>query len=166
MKQKTLLITFFCLFFVIYSSVAFAQSDIVPSGGTTMGNGGVVSFTIGQIEVQSNGDGNTNISEGVQQPYEIQIVGVDNYPSITLNAIVYPNPTRGNVQLKIDYEDWTSIDKEVQIYDGIGKCILIMKIEEEDTEIPISDLATGTYFVNVIGDTRVLKSFKVVKTKY
>lgn len=76
-----------------------AQSALVGTGGEAAGGGGSVSYSVGQIAVQSNNEGNTSISEGVQQPYEIDVVGVDNYPDITLNAVVYPNPTLGNVQL-------------------------------------------------------------------
>ena len=99
MKKKTLQIILSSFFFVLLGIDAFAQSDIVPMGGTATGNGGTVTYTIGQIAVQSYGEGSTSISEGVQQPYEIQTIGIDNYPGITLNAMVYPNPTLGNVQL-------------------------------------------------------------------
>lgn len=67
-------------------------------GGTATGNGGTVTYTIGQIAVQSYGEGCIRIFEGAQQPYEIQTIGIDNYPSITLNAMVYPNPTTSNLQ--------------------------------------------------------------------
>ena len=160
MKHETLQIIFSSLFFVMFGITTFAQSDIVPVGGTATGNGGTVTYTIGQIAVQSYGDGGTSISEGVQQPYEIQTIGIENYPGITLNAMVYPNPTSSNLQLAISNEKF---EGEVKVFDTNGKYLFSKKIEGETTVIPMSDLATGTYFVNVLNGTQVLKSFKVVK---
>ena len=160
MKHKTLQIILSSLFFVLFGIDAFAQSNIVPMGGTATGNGGTVTYTIGQIAVQSYGEGSTSISEGVQQPYEIQTIGIDNYPGITLNAMVYPNPTTSNLQLAISNEEF---EGEVKVFDTNGKYLYSKKIEGNKTEIPMSDLATGTYFVNVLNGTQILKSFKVVK---
>ena len=137
-----------------------AQSDVVPLGGTATGSGGTVTYTIGQIAVQSYGDASVSISEGVQQPFEIQTIGLDNYPGIALNAVVYPNPTLGNVQLIMDN---IQLEGEVTVFDMNGKHLFSKKIEECTTEIPMSNLAPGTYFVNVLNGKQLLKSFKVVK---
>ena len=137
-----------------------AQSAIVPIGGDIEGSGVTISYTIGQIAVQSYGEGSTRIFEGVQQPYEIQTIGIDNYPGITLNAMVYPNPTLGNVQLTMNN---VQLEGEVRVFDLNGKFLFSKKIEGETTVIPMSDLATGTYFVNVVSEKQILKTFKVVK---
>ena len=102
MKQNTLRIIFASIFFILNGIAASAQSVIVPFGGDATDGSMTVSYTVGQVAVQANSDGGTTIYEGVQQPYEIQIIGIDNYPGITLNAIVYPNPTVGNVQLTMN----------------------------------------------------------------
>ena len=160
MKHKILQIVFSFIFFVLMGIAVFAQSDIVPVGGTATGENGTVTFTIGQIAVQSQGEGSITLSEGVQQPYEIQTIGIDNYPGITLNAVVYPNPTAGNVQLTMSN---VQLEGEVRVFDTNGKLLFVKKIEGETTEILMSDLAAGTYFVNVVSGKQVLKTFKVVK---
>lgn len=110
--------------------------------------------------MQANSDGSTTIYEGVQQPYEIQIIGIDNYPGITLNAVVFPNPTVGNVELTMNN---VQLEGEVRVFDMNGKFLFVKKIEGENTEIPMSDLSAGAYFVNVVNGTQVLKTFKVIK---
>ncbi len=137
-----------------------AQSAIVPFGGDATDGSVTVSYTVGQVAVQANSDGSTTIYEGVQQPYEIQIIGIDDYPGITLNAVVFPNPTIGNVQLTINDEQ---MEGEVKVFDMNGKFLFVKKIEGENTEIPMSELAAGTYFVNVCQGQQVLKTFKVIK---
>ena len=137
-----------------------AQSDIVPAGGEATGNGGSVSYSVGQIAVQSKSDGAASISEGVQQPYEISVVGVDNYPDITLHAVLYPNPTQGRLKLEISN---LQFDGELKVYDVNGKYVFSKKLEGKTTEFDISSCAPGTYYINVYDGTQSLKSFKVVK---
>lgn len=140
-----------------------AQSALVGTGGEANGIGGSVSYSVGQIAVQSNSEGNTSISEGVQQPYEIDVVGVDNYPDITLNAVVYPNPTLGNVQLTM-YN--VQLEGEVRVFDANGKFLLSKQIEGETTPLDLSPYATGTYYIKVCNGKNVMKTFKVVKTSF
>ena len=143
-----------------------AQSALVGTGGEANGSGGSVSYSVGQIAVQSNSEGNTSISEGVQQPYEIQTIGIDNYPGITLNAVVYPNPTQGTVILSIDSFDSFSDIVFARIYDGNGKQIREIRIADHQTEIGMESLSTGTYYLNLFSGKQMLKSFKVVKTSF
>ena len=143
-----------------------AQSALVGTGGEAAGSGGSVSYSVGQIAVQSNSDGSTSISEGVQQPYEIQTIGIDNYPGITLNAVVYPNPTQGTVILSIDSFDSFSDAVFARLYDGNGKQIREIRIADHQTEIGMESLATGTYYLNLFSGKQMLKSFKVVKTSF
>ena len=131
MKHKILRIVF-SSFFVLNGLAAFAQSDVVPAGGTATGEGGTVTFSVGQIAVQSNEEGSIILSEGVQQPYEIQTIGIDNYPGITLSAMVYPNPTAGNLQLTMSN---VQLEGEVRVFDTNGKLLFVKKIEGETTEV-------------------------------
>ena len=159
MKKSVVFI--FALWLVTMQTIN-AQSDIVPMGGTATGNGGMVTYTIGQIAVQSYGEGGTTISEGVQQPYEIQTIGIDNYPGITLNATVYPNPTLGQLQLSVSNEDL--LEKgEARIFDGSGKLLAVKRIVGQTTDFDLSSYAQGTYYLRVTDGKTTLKTFKVVK---
>ena len=157
MKKTALLLT---TLFLMATMGVTAQSAIVPAGGTASGNGGTVTYTAGQIAVQTNSDGTTSISEGVQQPFEISVVGVDERPDITLTANLYPNPTLSTCNLQCD--SWQKLD-EVRIYDINGKYLFRKKIEGSLTEMDFSSYAPGTYFVNVFSGKEQVKSFKVVK---
>lgn len=165
MKRKLFLIMcggLFCL------GTAVAQNAVVPVGGTASGNGGTVTYTVGQIAVQTNSDGTASISEGVQQPYEISVVGVDEYPGITLNAVLFPNPTQGNLQLVMSNEQLQMVNGqwEVKAFDTNGKFLFTKQIDSETTQLDLSPYATGTYFINVCSGKNVMKSFKVVKTSF
>ncbi len=140
-----------------------AQSAVVPAGGSATGNGGTVTYTVGQIADQKVDGGGRYIIEGVQQPYEIQVVGINSYPGINLTAIVYPNPTADKVMLSIRDYEIPSTGLMLQLFDLSGKFLKTMVITDADTEIDFSGYAASTYQLRVVNQKQLLKTFKVVK---
>ena len=161
MKQIPILIAFLAYF----GTTVFAQSAIVPVGGDAQSNNGSVGYTVGQIAVQTSANSNSSISvaEGVQQPYEIMTVGVDEYPQIVLNAIVYPNPTENLIQLQLNGVEIPMDGFRANLYDGNGKLLQTVSVIEDITSFQIGQYATGTYYMELRDGKRVLKTFKVVR---
>lgn len=156
------IISLICLVLPIVE--VFAQSSFVAAGGTAVGNNnGTVSYSVGQSAMQFISNNAINLSEGVQQPYEISTVGLSDYPSVILQALVYPNPTRFMVTLFIsDYENIS--DKLIAtIYDYNGKLIQNIPITESLINIPMETLSAATYFLKISEDKNILKIFKIVK---
>lgn len=144
----------------------FAQSAIVPVGGDAQGNGGSVSYTVGQMAVESaaNSNGSITVLEGVQQPYEIMTVGVDDYPQIALNAIVYPNPTENIAQLQLNGFEIPTDGLRAILYNGNGKQLQTLTVIDDLTTFQIGQYATGTYYLEVRDGKRTLKTFKIVRS--
>lgn len=147
----------------VISVSLFAQSAVVSAGGRAYGSGGSVTYTIGQIADQRVEGGSQYIIEGVQQPYEFQVVGVNIYPGITLSAVLYPNPTIDKVVLSISNYDIPTSGLIMQLFDMNGKQLKTMVIKEAQTEIDFSEYAAATYQLCVVNRKQVLKTFKVVK---
>ena len=143
----------------------FAQSAIVPVGGDAQGNGGSVSYTVGQLAVESaaNSNGSISVVEGVQQPYEIMTVGVYDYSKIALNAVVYPNPTENIAQLQLNGFEIPAGGLRATLYDGNGKQLQSVTVTNDLTAFQIGQYATGTYYLEVRDGKRVLKTFKIVR---
>ena len=143
----------------------FAQSAIVPVGGDAQGNGGSVSYTVGQLAVESaaNSNGSITVLEGVQQPYEIMTVGVDDYPQIALDAVVYPNPTENIAQLQLNGFEIPADGLRATLYDGNGKRLQTVTVTDDLTAFQIGQYAKGTYYLEVRDGKRVLKTFKIVR---
>lgn len=160
-KQHFLFIALF-VGFVMFGA---AQSAIVPVGGDAQSSAGSVSYTVGQIAVQTvaNSNGSVSVAEGVQQPYEIQAVGVDEYPQIVLNAIVYPNPTENLAQLRLNGFEIPSDGLRANLFDGNGKMLQSFPVTDDLTSFQIGQYATGTYYLEVKEGKRILKTFKVVR---
>src|SRR5687767_5435176 len=98
-KHKPLLLS---VGFLLFGSVyMFAQQNTDAAGGNATGSGGSVSYSVGQIDYNYQTGSNGNLNQGLQQPYEIFISGVDD-PAIQLGLSVYPNPSTNVLYLKIE----------------------------------------------------------------
>ncbi len=159
MFKKSIFITIF--FFTTLA--AAAQSGLVTTGGDIQGSNGSISYTVGQIAVQST----ATITEGVQQPYEILTIGVDNYPAITLDAAVYPNPTADRLVLSVEnfVETYGRTSLRAALYNTNGQYIQIVDVAGAQTTIDMSASSAGTYYLRVTAGQQTLKTFKVVKTR-
>ena len=160
MKRVALL-----LVFGLFTAFMYAQSALVPVGGDAQNNSGSVSYTVGQVAASTvtNNDGSISVAEGVQQPYEIMVVGVNHYPEITLNAKVYPNPTENLAQLELNGFEIPNNGLQAFLYDGNGKLLQTIKITDDLTTFQIGHYATGNYLLELKSGSQTLKTFKVVR---
>ena len=161
MKQKTKLIIIIAAFsFNIV--LLHGQETIATSGGNFTGSGGSVSYTIGQVAFSTVSGTNGSIVQGVQQPYEIFVItSVENTEEITLDWIVYPNPTENTIKLSVDSPDFDKMF--YRLYDIKGRLIQDMKVEGEETEISMNNLVPSIYILKVFKNKKELKTFKIIK---
>lgn len=152
-----------CLLFLYgFVSTIDAQSTITTSGGNASGSGGSVSYTIGQIANNTLSGTNGTITQGVQQPYEISVLtALESAGEITLESIVYPNPTRGLIKLII--ESSGDEDLRFRLYDINGVLLQEKKIESRETEITMENVSAAVYFLKLIKNNKEVKVFKIVK---
>jgi len=80
---------------------------------------------------------------------------VSNIKTDELN--IYPNPTSDKLNIKT-----TEINGEIAIYDIFGNRVVHQKINNNNTEIDVSQFSQGTYLVHVISNNRTQTS-KFVK---
>ncbi|MGL6037440.1 MAG: T9SS type A sorting domain-containing protein, partial [Soonwooa sp.] len=74
---------------------------------------------------------------------------------------VYPNPTRGPINVKFDSKVSDKVD--VEVYDASGKLVFIKKGVKSDEEFFIDSLLKGNYVVKVIQDGKTLYSSAIIK---
>lgn len=154
MKKTLFLLTLF------YSILGFSQSDFVGSGGNATGAGGTASYSIGQMAYEYASGSNGNVSQGVQQAFEVFLSIPDVNPSIT--ASLYPNPATSTVTLAIDF---SQIDPKTtyEITDVNGRILRGGKVSSNKTTIEVGELPKAIYFFNVISAQNRIKSFKLLK---
>ena len=162
MQKRTL---FFVSFMMVLAIAVNAQSVIVPVGGDVQNSNGSMSYTVGQIAVETavSNVGYVSVAEGVQQPYEIQTVGVNNYQQIVLNAKIYPNPTENLAQLELNGFEIPDDGLKAYLYDGNGKLLQTLTITDDITSFQIGQYATGNYLLEVKSGNNSMKTFKIVR---
>ncbi len=154
--QKIVLL--FSLFFCLAGN---AQQSINTSGGNGSGAGGSFSYTIGQIDnVSAKGTGGS-IDQGVQQAFEIEVLGTDTFANINLEMKAYPNPTTANLNLKIT--NYSIENLNYQLFDISGRIISKNKITSEETTISMENLSAGNYLLQIAENEKTLKTFKIAK---
>lgn len=157
-KKTTYYVAFLCSIGMLITN---AQENTVSSGGNATGTGGSTSYTVGQAFYITSSDPSGSVSQGVQQPIEIQVVlGIEEH-EINLYAKVYPNPTTELINLSVGNTDTSGLS--YQLFDYSGRILTNGKIENEDTSIPMSRYPSATYLLSVTKGNKTIKTFKILK---
>ena len=160
LKTKPITLLAACL---LWAGLVQAQESSNASGGDATGSGGTVAYSIGQVVYTSNTGSTGSVEQGVQQPYEIYSVGI-NETALDISVAVFPNPTTENLTLQIN--DYNSEKLTYQLFDMQGKLLSNEQITAQQTQINMNSLPTATYFVNVVNEeNQKIQSFKIIKTQ-
>jgi len=158
MREKLL----FLVILIFYMSSALAQEAMTAAGGDGTGSGGSTAYTVGQILYSSNSGASGEVFQGVQLPYEISVIsGLDQFEDLALTISTYPNPVTDLLILKVETLEWN--DLNFRMYNSEGKIVSTDKLLNSETNIDMSHLAPGTYFLQVFMDKDALKTFKIIK---
>ncbi len=140
-----------------------AQVAIFATGGNATGNGGSVSYTVGQVVYTTMAGAAGSVEQGIQQPYKISLItGLEGTEGITLQYSAYPNPATNYVTLKV--EDFETAGLTYQLYDLSGKHLESKKVKADEIRIDMSDFPPAVYLLKVIDDTKEVKLFKIFKS--
>lgn len=74
-------------------------------------------------------------------------------------AIVYPNPTQGFFEIKIDSE---ITEGEFVLSDVLGRKVYSQKIKQGENEIKTQGLAKGLYYYSILQNKNILQADKIV----
>jgi len=148
---------------ILCSFTGFTQTSINISGQEASGAGGTASISIGQTFFQYQSDGAINLTEGVQQVYEITSVGTETYGSSSNVQIkVFPNPTQHMLFVEVDLSDVVSL--KWVLSDLKGVLLKSGVLSGDSREIMVHDLPAGTYFLMITDTLSFQNTFKIVKT--
>ena len=157
-RIKLGLIILFCLSF----SIVHAQNTVSASAGNSSGSGGTVTYSIGQIVYRTYQESNGSVSQGVQQPYEISLItGIEEARDITLEFLVYPNPTTDLITLRI--KNFEIKNLSYSLYDLNGTILKESMVESNEITISMQNLRSAIYFLKVTHGAKDIKTFKIIK---
>jgi hypothetical protein len=162
-------IVFFSM--ALFSFSMWGQSlspTVVASAGDYFDNGTVsISFTVGEVAVTTLEAGDVILTQGFQQPFELDVTAVDDQ-EISWSVKTYPNPVKGNLHVKFTLEK--PDDFTVVVMDLTGKKVFIKKYTQvrsgEVKDIDFQNFAPGIYLISLTSeDKSVRKIYKVQKVK-
>ena len=157
MKLK-LLATFFLI-----SSYLSSQQTVTTSGGDIESDKVSLSYTIGQLKVNTIDKVDSSILEldfiqGVQ--YAIDVFDCRDYNNIKIS--VFPNPTSSIVNISMgNIEDKLSL----MVYDVAGRKIYDHSFSEKDFSIDFSSYSEGIYILSFYNFCGLFRSFKLAVNK-
>lgn len=156
----------FTIFFLTACNISliFAQTlhaTVATAGGNATGTGGSATYTVGQVFYTTATGTTGSVAQGVQQPYEINVVsGIAGIYNIELFA-AYPNPASTHVILKIENNELTSFT--YKLYDAKGAVLRTEKITAYETIINMASLKPAIYFIGIQSGKEEIKVFRIIK---
>ena len=158
MKNKTL---FFLAFLLSFSMIAQTSHQVLSAtGGDASGSGGSVAYSVGQIVYTTSTGTSGSVAQGVEQAYEISSVGIKE-TALNISLSIFPNPTSDYLTLKV--EDYNNEALSYSLLDEQGKLVLNEQITNQVTQVAMSNLARGAYFINVLQENKKIQTFKIIK---
>mgnify|MGYP003975506453 CR=1 FL=1 len=155
-KSKLILLVSLCM----SAGSIYGQESSNTSGGNAVGSGGTVAYSIGQVAYTYESGANGNSNQGVQQPYEIYSVGIDE-EGIAISLTAFPNPTTDILTLQ--FNEFTTQNASFQLVDQAGKIIQEKKISNVSTSIDLSNEVSGIYYLSINSESQNIKTFKIIK---
>jgi hypothetical protein len=149
----------FLLIWISSLTTAIAQESINTSGTSSTSSSGSISYSIGQVVYTSASGTTGSINQGVQQPFEFEIItGVEH---TEIEMAVFPNPAVEQLQLNISS---TNIENySIQLFDARGKLVMSNSKIQPINTIPVVDFMSGIYFLSVYEYSTLVKSYRIVR---
>jgi len=156
MKTISLLI----LSFAFCASIQLqAQNNSVSAGADAEGSNGSISYSIGQVVYTSASGINGSINQGVQQPYDYDVITGIEHTEIEL--ALYPNPTLGQVNLTI--ADSRTQEYSLSLFDATGRLIMQNSQLNGMNSFSMESHAAGAYTLSVYKKDELIKSFRIIR---
>ncbi|MDX9749065.1 MAG: hypothetical protein RBT57_11240 [Paludibacter sp.] len=160
-----LMISLFLSF--LLSAVLNAQVSMSVAGQTVTGNGGSVSYTVGQVFYTTSSGTGGAIFNGVQHPVEILMVSDLNTTEIESVICAFPSTVRDQVVIKSTHSDQTT-ELTYQLCDTKGVVIMTGKIQGTHHIVSLHSLVPANYFLMILTSkagirNQLLNVFKLIK---
>jgi hypothetical protein len=160
LKKLNIILIIVCL--MQMHTKVMAQSVLSSAGMANKNENGSISWTLGEIAIETFETQNHYLTQGFQQP-NLSVVGLEELLLLSYVIQAFPNPTNDYVHLVVDKENIEKLN--YLLYDTSGKLIINEKLTGEQTRINFQALSPGVYYIQVLDGPIRLKTFKILKTK-
>lgn len=126
-----------------------AQTVIGSAGGSSVAGGNGISWTIGEPVTRTAQGGDAILTQGFQQPWADVSTAIAEEAFNPADWRVYPNPAD-----HILYVETTAADvhRLLDLLDAAGRSTLRVHMPGNRTELDLSGLSAGSYFLRISGE--------------
>jgi hypothetical protein len=143
---------------ILITSGTYAQELISAAGDVFSGTSLQIEWSLGEIMIDSYGDGDVLLTQGFHQP---ELTHVD-IPDTLVK--VYPNPFDLSFYIDLDEIESESNHFSMVLFDMGGRIVFAQDIVMGTNEILTEDIPDGIYFLKLFDPkSNLLKSVKIIK---
>jgi hypothetical protein len=147
------------LYFSFFSSMSlFAQVSPISGGGFFKGNKGSISYSLGVVNFIQTYSSGVNISQGLQNPFELFLIAKDDKLE---NFLVYPNPTN-DVSFIVE-KKYRGENLKYLLVDISGRVLEQSYSTSNKTKISLQKYNSGIYYLEIQKKNKKIGTFKIVK---
>lgn len=145
---------------VVFTLPAKAQEVVAPAGDHFEGTTHSISWTLGELAIKTLSANNYIITQGMQQPSAL-VVSVDELLDDKLEMVVYPNPTKDLLTIRVF--GFIPQDLSYALYDMSGTRLQHARLEDPVVTFKMASYAPGNYFLRVYSGKSLARTFSIVK---
>ncbi len=143
---------------ILASFTSVGQTVVSTQGDSYETATGSVSFTIGEVVIDTGTDGSTNLTQGFHQT-NWNFIGLDDH-DVDYVANIYPNPTSDILNVEVIKFENVSY----AMYDATGRIVAMGDLSDLITQINVQNLESGSYQLELFDEQNErLKTFKLIK---
>jgi hypothetical protein len=137
-----------------------AQQVISSTGGTGQNANGTLTYTLGELVIDTRTSGSTTITQGFQQS-RLTVTSVKELQDLGFTIAAFPNPTSNFITIKVEKGKPEKIT--YSLIDVSGKPLHNGKLLNGEAEISFISLNPATYILKIFQDGKEIKTVKIVK---
>ena len=154
--------TFFLVLPLLLLFCKSRAQEIISSAGATLSTANLqLSWTVGEPMVETFTGGGTILTQGFHQS-KLVITAIDPIPLVGFELEVFPNPTLGEINIKVNNNNISKL--RFFLYSSKGEQILRRDFSSQIEQINMQLLSPGYYMLKIASDTdSPVQTFKIVK---
>jgi hypothetical protein len=159
-KELFLLLILILFFVITGNSQNIERSAISNAGNYSKKSNMSLSFTLGEIAIQTHQNNEFTFAQGFQQS-NISVSTLIKDPEINYDVRIYPNPVKNWLSVQFDQ----NIQEKfyIKIFNLKGQLLKKKAISLPMDEINFGHYKNGEYILQINENRRIIKSYKVVK---
>ena len=165
MKRSILSFVFLLSMGFLFAQVSMVNSVLATAGDFQTNGSYSLSWTVGELAVNTLTEGSNVLTQGFQQPWDMS-VSIQDGPEINWSVKAYPNPVYDYLNVKFSLEK--SEEFSIEVTDITGKKVLTREPQmintDEIVDLDFTQFKPGIYFLRVYSsDQKVHKVYKIKK---